>query len=316
MIPQWVLSVGLGVVVTSCSVWVDAVKLEAADASDSGAVSGEAEAANDAHGTVLRGDASGPDSAAGAGPCLGGTTYASSTTASTPVNGYGFVELTVTAQNQVVALDTTLTVPAEPPATGTLFLLPGVQPATYSQNFDTLNNGILQPVLTWGPTCAPGSPATPYLSWWISGQYVNSYITSSSPNYAAYSGCHGGAGMDAQVGDNLDITMTLDGTSWLQTVTDTRTGQAVTYSIDMLGQGQNIAEFSIQEDHGAPVSDVTFTSTVLTFASAQPSSCQPVVRGTNDYFSAPQASSDGLHCCIAKVILRAQGVAATSPDMP
>lgn len=33
-------------------------------------------------------------------------------------------------------------------------------------------------------------------------------------------------------------------------------------------------------------------STTLTFASSQPSACQPEVSGTNDYFSAPQASSD------------------------
>jgi hypothetical protein len=54
-----------------------------------------------------------------------------------------------------------------------------------------------------------------------------------------------------------------------------------------------------------------FTNTVLTFK-APVTSCQPNQRGPNDYFSAPQASSDGLHCCIAKVTLRSQGVPATT----
>jgi hypothetical protein len=122
--------------------------------------------------------------------------------------------------------------------------------------------------------------------------------------------------MDVEVGDSLDIAMTLSGENWLQTVTDARSEQSVSYTIAMLGQAQNTAEFVIEQDSASPVSDVIFTSIQLTFASPQPSSCQPVARGTNDYFSAPQASSDGLHCCIAKVILRAEGVAATSADSP
>ena len=65
----------------------------------------------------------------------------------------------------------------------------------------------------------------------------------------------------------------------------------------------------------APVEDVVFTQTVLTFATPV-TSCQPNTRGPNDYFSPPQASSDGLHCCISKVILRAKGVAATTPNTP
>ncbi len=232
------------------------------------------------------------------------------------MTGYGFVRLAVSSSNQIVAFNTTLTVPTEPPASGTLFLWPGLQPNTGGANYNTLNNGVLQPVLTWGPTCAPNAPSNSFASWWISAQYVNTYITSSSPNYAAYNGCHGGPGMDVAVGDNLQITMTLSGTSWDQVITDTRTGESVSYTIDMLGQAQNLAEFVIEDDGQAPVSDVIFTSTTLTFASAQASACQPIQLGTNDYFSAPQASTNGLQCCISKVILRAQGVAATSPDSP
>jgi hypothetical protein len=61
---------------------------------------------------------------------------------------------------------------------------------------------------------------------------------------------------------------------------------------------------------------VIFTSSVITFASAAKSSCQPAQRGANDYFSAPRASADGLRCCIDKVTLRAEGVTATTPNSP
>lgn len=278
----------------------------------SAAASGEAanDAANDS--------AAANDGPAVATACAGGTTYdASNAGAPAEVSGFGFVRLVTSNQNQIIGFDTTLTVPAEPPPMGTLFLWPGLQPNPGGANFATLNNGVLQPVLTWGPTCAPNSPgADPFASWWISAQYVNTFITDASANFAAYTGCHGGPGMDVAVGDDLNITMALSGVNWVQTVTDARTGASVSYTIDMLNQAQNLAEFVIEDDGQAPVSDVVFTSTTVTFASSQPAACQPQVRGTNDYFSAPQASSDGLRCCIAKVILRADGVAATSPDTP
>lgn len=258
------------------------------------------------------------DASDAAAQCTGGPTYeASNAGASAQVNGSGFVRLVAANQNKIVGFNTTLAVPTQPPPMGTLFLWPGLQPNTGGANFATLNNGVLQPVLTWGPTCAPNSPPSNiFASWWISAQYVNTFITAASPNFAAYSGCHGGPGMDVEVGDALNITMVLSGSNWVQTVTDARSGGSVSYTLDMMGQAQNIAEFVIENDGQPPVSDVIFTSTTLTFASSEAPACQPQVRGTNDYFSAPQASSDGLHCCISKVILRAQGVAATSPDTP
>jgi len=263
-------------------------------------------------------DTSGASSDAGSGadsdPCAGGTTYAASTSAKATINGYGWVLLTIGGSNKVVAFDTTMIVPDTPPASGTLFLWPGLQPLEGGANFAVLNNGVLQPVLTWGPTCAPNSPAQSYKSWWISGQYVNTNITSSSSNYAAYNGCHGGPGMNVAVNDTLDMHFALSGTDWVQTVTNRRNSQSVTYSIDMLGQAQGMAEFVIEEYSSKPTSDVIFTSSVITFASAAKSACQPSQRGTNDYFSAPRASADGLRCCIDKVILRAEGVAATSPN--
>jgi hypothetical protein len=296
-----------------------------APADDSGAVEegGPDGASTSVDGAAIDGGASADGSTEGgedaSSACSGGTSYLASdaTGSRAQVTGYGFIDFVTSAKNPIVALDTTLTVPAKPPASGTLFLWPGLQPDGPGSMDLPINNGVLQPVLTWGPTCAPNAPnGDAYGSWWISAQYVNTYIAMTSPDYADYGGCHGGPGMDVGVGDSLNLSMTLNGTSWIQTVTDAQNGQSVTYTIDMMGQEQDIAEFDIEEYSQMPLSDVVFTSTTLTFASSQPSACQPETRGTNDYFSAPEASSDGLHCCIQKLILRAQGVAATSPDSP
>ena len=140
----------------------------------------------------------GTDGATASSPCAGGTTgKASDATGamSTPVNGYGDVEFDISTQTQIVGLHTTLTVPAKPPASGTLFLWPGLQPLPGGKNYDPIGNGVLQPVLTWGGTCAPTAPNS-YASWWISAQYVNTYGTDQG-----YTGCHGGQGMDVAVGD-------------------------------------------------------------------------------------------------------------------
>jgi hypothetical protein len=238
------------------------------------------------------------------------------------VTGNGAVRVVTGTAHEFIGIDTTLVVPAKPPASGTLFLWPGVQPIPSGANYDTLSNGVLQPVLTWGPTCAPNSPASaPYASWWISAQYVNTVITSSSPNFSSYSGCHGGQGMNVAVGDSLHLVMNrrAGSTFWDQTVTDTTTGASVSYAIDMLGQEQSFGEWVIEEPAPtpqAPVGDVVFTSTKVTFASGQAAACQPAQRGANDYFAAPRISRDGTNCCISRIILRAQGVAATTPNQP
>ena len=61
----------------------------------------------------------------------------------------------VASTTQLVGLWTTMTVPAKPAATsGTLYVWPGIQPYSYSQNFNPVGDGILQPVLSIGGTCA------------------------------------------------------------------------------------------------------------------------------------------------------------------
>ena len=192
-------------------------------------------------------------------------------------------------------------VPPEPPPSGTLFLWPGLQPD--GANFQPIDNGVLQPVLTWGPSCAPGDQPRDYSTWWISGQYVN-----TNGSYPGYTGCLGGEIMSVDVGDTLTLEMAMAGTVWTQTVTDDQTGQKVTYSIDMLGQAQNIAYFIVEEYSSAPVSEVIFTDTTITFGTADAADCELTERGQTDYVSVPVPSDDGRTCSIANIILRAEGI--------
>lgn len=122
---------------------------------------------------------------------------------------------------QIVRLQTTMVVPPKPPASGTLFLWPGIDPD--GANFDPINNGVLQPVLTWGPSCAPGTQPLDYSTWWISGQYVN-----TNGNVSGYTGCDGGPIMSVNVCDTLNMDIALAGTVWTQTITDVQTNQTVT----------------------------------------------------------------------------------------
>jgi hypothetical protein len=284
-----------------------------------GAMTGEGGAGNDTPDAVPGPDAAAiePDAGADGGPesspCAGGSAGVASDAMgakSTPVSSYGAVEFNIATQTQIVGLHTTLTVPAKPPPSGTLFLWPGLQPLPGGKNYNPIGNGVLQPVLTWGGTCAPTAPNS-YDSWWISGQYVNTYGSDQG-----HTGCHGGQGMDVGVGDQLDIAMTLKATSWNQTIVDRQTGHTATFDFDMAGQAQDWAIFTIESDGSEPISDVVFTSTTLTLADADGAGCQPSTRGQDDYFSAPQTSTDGKTCCVSKIILRAKGVAATTPNTP
>jgi hypothetical protein len=217
------------------------------------------------------------------------------------VSGYGSVLIWAKSPRQIVRLQTTMVVPPKPPASGTLFLWPGLDPD--GLNFLPIDNGVLQPVLTWGPSCAPGTQPRAYSTWWISGQYVN-----TNGSVSGYTDCNGGPIMSVNVCDTLIMDIALSGTVWTQTITDEQTTQTVTYSIDMQNQAQNLAYFVIEEYSSAPVSEVIFTDTTLTFDSADAADCRVNSRGQSDYVSTPTASSDGLQCSIQQIILRAQGI--------
>lgn len=227
----------------------------------------------------------------------GGSSSGSNTGSTTgSQHTFNYVEFDAPSSNQIVALQTQLTVPAEPPASGTLFLWPGLQPN--GANFNPINNGALQPVLTWGASCAPGSQPAAFSTWWISAQYVNTY-----GNAPGYTGCEGGSVMPVNVGDTLSISMTLTGTVWLQNVLDVQTGKSVNFSIDMQGQSQNYALFAIEGYGQSPVSNVVFGATTITLAQPDTSACATSVQDQGDTITGARVSADGLSCIIDGISL-------------
>jgi hypothetical protein len=261
-------------------------------------------ASGSASGGSNNGGAAGSGGGSSQSPCDGKVGTDSSMLRTT--GGYGSVKYQLPTSNHIVELKTVLKVPKKPTAMGTLFIWPGLQWLGGSDPA-RVGNGVLQPVLTWGTSCQMGSMS--YSEWWIAGMYVNISTAAAGPT-----GCAGGNTMNVGVADALDIDMVLNGTTWKQIVTDEQTMKTVDFSIDLKGQAQNWVIFDIEQPYGGavtPPEDVVFTDSVITFASPA-TSCQPNDRGANDYFSAPQASADGLRCCIAKITLRARGVAATT----
>ncbi|KAJ3325762.1 hypothetical protein HDV06_003532 [Boothiomyces sp. JEL0866] len=128
----------------------------------------------------------------------------------------------------------------------TTFLWPGLQPLSASTHFLPLNNGVLQPVLTFGVSCAPNPSNIPLSlnSWWISAQYVNTYV---SPVI-----CTGGNAMNVNGGDKLQMIFQqkVGSTIWQQTVNNLNNGNSVSFSYDMQGQEQAWAEFVMETPSG------------------------------------------------------------------
>lgn len=218
---------------------------------------------------------------------------------------YGSIDFMTASNVGFVSLKTTLTVPKRPSGSttqGTLFIWPGLMPGAGS---GMLSRGVIQPVLTWGSSCA--DMYAPKDTWWIAGMYVTGMGV-----------CYSGDSMTVDIGDKLDIEITNNGTMWTQVVTNQSNGRSVTYSKSMNGKTQWWALFAIEiwEKAVKPTEDVIFTDTVLTFAGSAPAACMPSDIGPTDWLTSPHVSKDGTTCCIPKIILRAKGVAATTPNAP
>jgi hypothetical protein len=239
-----------------------------------------------------------------------GTTGQASNAGGGSGRGYGNVQFTISAGNQILRMRTTLEVPIKPDGNSTLFLWPGLEPLQ-GENYSPIGTGVLQPVLTWAGSCAPGYSASKNSdTWWISAQYVNTL-----GNAPGYMGCYGGDIMNVNVGDELLIDMSLNGTIWTQTVTDQASGKKVDFDMDMMNQPQRWALFEIEMPTSTkPAADIVFTDTLIVLEKPEPEACQPTARGSNDYYSAPVSSKDGLRCCVSRLVLRAQGVPATTTD--
>jgi hypothetical protein len=248
----------------------------------------------------------------GEGAVMGTDKKGATKPAGTGRHSTGSVDFKVKTGNRIVRLQTTLEVPARPKGNSTLFMWPGLEPVQgVSMNYDPIGRGVLQPVLTWGSSCAPQSRAGAN-AYWISALYVN--VTSTE---SGYNGCYGGDVMDTAIGDKLYIDMRLkDGTTiWNQSVTNLSNNKRVDFDFDLEGQDQNWALFEIEVSSATlPSSDVIFADSVLTMAASAPEACTPDSFGPNDYYSAPLVSMDGTKCCLERIVLREMGVPATTMD--
>lgn len=139
----------------------------------------------------------------------------------------------------------------------TIFVWPGLQPGG-GAHFLPIDNGVLQPVLTYGTSCAP-NPNNKTIDyqrqWWISGQYVNTF-----GHEPGFSGCLGGNRMVVSVGDQVQMTMALgDDGFWTQTIVNLSNKQSVSFSINLQQQAQGWAEFVFENTNGWHSNPPAFT---------------------------------------------------------
>lgn len=275
-----------------------------------GAIAGGGGSMAGVAGTAGGGGASGgrapPDGSNPMSVCMGGKpgmdSDAAMTRGQTNSRNLAIVTYLAKAPNKLSRFQTTLVTPKVPTSRGTLFIWPGLQHNGGSDP-GRVGNGVLQPVLTWGPSCNPKAPGkgSDYMGWWISGMYVNISTSAAGPG-----GCAGGEAMDVAVGDRLSIDFASKGNEWTQTVLNLANMKKVAFTIDLKGQDQNWVIWDIETPTSSrPVEDTFFENSVLTFTSPQ-TSCQPNSAPEVDYFSAPILSADGMNCCIEKLTLKAK----------
>ena len=238
--------------------------------------------------------------------CMGGKPGMDSdavmTRGQTSSRNLSIIQYLLKAPNKIARFQTILSVPKVPTQKSTLFIWPGLQ---HNGGADParIGNGVLQPVLTWGPSCNPKAPrkGSDYMGWWISAMYVNISTGAAGPG-----GCAGGDAMDVAIGDRLYIDFASKGNEWTQNVVNLANMKKVDFPIDLKGQDQNWAIWDIETPGSSrPIEDTLFEKSVLTFTSPV-TSCQPTSAPEVDYFSAPTLSMDGLNCCIEKMVLKAK----------
>ena len=223
----------------------------------------------------------------------------------------GLIEYDVSGSNALVAMRTTLAVPAEPPPSGQIFVWAGIQPKQSGANLQPIGNGALMSLLAWGVSCPMDAPAS-YTSWWIAPLYSN--ISTSDP---AYSGCHAGKVLLGEPTQFFDVGIHREDTGWASTVVRRDTMEASDFSIDLKEQEQGRAIFALDlRTSNRPTEDLVFTHTVLSMEQPDPDACQPILRGANDFASRARVSADGKHCCIDRIVLRAPRAEPTTVDPP
>ena len=99
--------------------------------------------------------------------CKGGKVGMDSDAAKATLRGldirreYSGVKMLIRSPNAVLSFKTTLQVPKPPTQRQTLFIWPGLQSRDGAADPGRVGNGVLQPVLTWGGSCAPKAPSNP-----------------------------------------------------------------------------------------------------------------------------------------------------------
>eukprot|EP00834_Sanchytrium_tribonematis_P006700 NODE_518_length_6556_cov_0.505653.p4 type:complete len:268 gc:universal NODE_518_length_6556_cov_0.505653:6457-5654(-) len=153
----------------------------------------------------------------------------------------------------------------------TLFIWPGLQPGG-SKTYYPIDNGVLQPVLTYGDSCAPNPSNASFnldKTWWISGQYVNTI-----GREPGFTGCYGGDRVPVRVGDELRMVMELKKTIWIQTIY-INGKHPIIFKFDLKGQTQAWAIFMIEPANGWHSNPPRFnvTNIELRATKADPSFC-------------------------------------------
>jgi hypothetical protein len=206
----------------------------------------------------------------------------------------GAVKLGAAAGDQIIGLTAGLIVPRVPAPYGTSFVWLGLQPRP-GPRFLPIGNGVLQTVLSWGRSCAPGAKPALYSGWWISAQYVNTI-----GHAPGFTGCLGGPTMQVRAGDTLGLAMTLAGETWRETVTDVSSHRSVSFGIDLRGQVQSVAEFEI-ESYGGPAISAAFSNVEIAFGHPAVRNCHVLSMGPNDRLAGLALAGDARSCSVARI---------------
>jgi hypothetical protein len=209
---------------------------------------------------------------------------------------YGYVWIGAhSKRNRIIKLNTELLVPTLPnQQQGTIFIWPGLEPNTGKPG--KVGLGVLQPVLTFGPSCVSQPPLLPYESWWITGMYVN--VGSNQ----RFQGCHNGDSMQVDEGEWLKINMYVHNKVWTQNITSSK--KSISYSINLNGQGQIWAIFAIELYNGGnPIIPIHFRNTQVGFFTTSPQDCFLYSSAKNNQVSPILPFSNGNGCDISSIIL-------------
>ncbi len=186
----------------------------------------------------------------------------------------------------------------------------GLDPAR--ANFGAINNGVLQPVLTF---------YAPYQNWSALSVYDNDQNPSGTSQIPIIEGqqstypdqidginsFNSATYFAPNVGDSIAMAITFDSTSqdWTVVTNDTTLRESNTLIVNLSGQQQNYVYFALEIDNGMPVTySPVFTKTVITFAQPDISGiCSDATGQRNNYtMTPPQLDSTKKVCTIAQII--------------